>query len=247
MKNLLIAMPTYDGNIDFITQSHVYRETAGYVNRFVASQQSSLLANCCNQLYCLALNKREEYGWFMMWHSDIRVKEPKLIDGMLAEMERVGAECLSVLMPIKDEKGLTSTGLYFSGKNKKLRRRVTMHEAAQLPETFNAADLVKLWGVDEKSFLLVNTGLLLFSLQKPWVEKVYFNIRDRIVKQPDGSFLAIVEPEDWFFSRLLNELNVPVYCTRKFTAYHKGVGLYSNQGKWGRWSDDQTWKENVIP
>lgn len=247
MKKLLIGMPTYDGNVDFIVQANVYRETQGYVNRFVASQQSSLLANCCNQLYTLALNHREEYGWFMLWHADVRIKEPGLINGLLGEMERTGAQCISVLLPIKDEKGLTSTGLYFTERGKKRRRRLTMREAAKLPETFSAADLVGFWQAPVDSVLLVNTGLLLFRLEQPWVEQVYFNIRDRIIRQDDGSFLAVVDPEDWNFSRQLHELKVPVVCTRKFSAYHKGVGLYSNQGEWGRWQTDELWQEVQLP
>lgn len=248
MKKLLIGMPTYDGNIDFQTQAAVYRETAGYAERVVASQQSSLLANCCNQLYCIALNDREQYGWFMLWHSDIRIKDPGLVSGLLAEMQRLGAGCISVLMPIKDEKGLTSTGLYYrDAQKKKRRRRLTMREAMQLPETFSAEHLIKFWDAPSSSALLVNTGLLLLDLSQPWAEKIYFNIRDRIIRQSDGKFVGVVDPEDWNLSRQLHELKVPVFCTRKYLAFHKGVGLYANQGDWGRWQTDNIWNEIEIP
>jgi hypothetical protein len=246
MKKLLVAMPTYDGNIDFQTQAAVYRETAGYADRVVASQQSSLLANCCNQLYCLALNDREQYGWFMLWHSDIRIKEPGLISGLLLEMKRLGAGAISVLMAIKDEKGLTSTGLYFLQDGKKRRRRLTIREAVRLPETFCADDLIKFWDAPENAALLVNTGLMLIDISRPWAEKIYFNISDKIVNT-NGKFVAIVDPEDWWISRQLYELEVPVYCTRKFTAYHKGIGLYSNCGEWGTWEIDKIWNEIQIP
>lgn len=247
MKKLLIGMPSYDGNIDFLVQAMVYRETAGFAHRMVASQQSSLLANCCNQLYCIALNEREQYGWFMMWHTDVRVKDVGVVSGMLAEMARVGAGCLSVLMPIKDEKGLTSTGLYFRDGGKKRRRRLTIKEAAGLPETFDRQDLIKAWNAPQDAALLINTGLMLIDLSQDWCEKIYFNIRDRIVKQPDGKFLGIVQPEDWNLSMQLHKLGVPVFCTRKFAALHKGVGLYSNQGTWGKWEHDEIWHEVEIP
>ncbi len=247
MRNLLIAIPSYDGLVDFQMQAHVYRETSGYAERFVACQQSSLLANCCNQLYCMALNNRKQYSHFMMWHTDVRVKDGGVVSGLLAEMERLGAGCISVLMPLKDEKGLTSTGLLCRNSDGRRRRRLTIKEAAQLPDTFGREDLIRLWDFPNDSSLLINTGLMLLDLQQDWAEKIYFNIRDRITRAADGSFVAIVDPEDWNLSRQLHDFGAKVLCTRKFTAFHKGIGLYSNQGTWGRWETDEIWKTIALP
>lgn len=247
MKKLLIAMPTYDGHVDFLVQAAVYRETSGHADRMVGAQQSSLLANCCNQLYCIALNDRDTYGRFMMWHSDVRTKASGLITGLIQEKQRLKADVISVLLPIKDEKGLTSSGLMYGKGNKRRRRRLTIKEAEKLPETFHRSHLCELWDASRDSVFLVNTGLILWDLNNYWAEKLYFNICDKIVKQPDGKYLAAVQPEDWNLSQQFYDLGLSVWCTRKFEAWHKGVGLYTNQGSWGRWETDLTWEKNRVP
>ncbi len=242
--NLLVGVPTYDGRIDFQVHGKIYEELAGRKEYAVACWQSSLLAQAFNSLYCAALNARPECRYFLLWHSDVRVIPKNFIDGMVAELERLKAGCLSVLIPIKDERGITSSGLIFKNAGSLRRRRLTMKEAAGLPETFSARELATLWNVPSANSpcLLANTGLMLIDISSKWADKLYFTIRDKIIRGKDGKFEPIVESEDWWISRQLQKFGSSVYVTRKFQALHRGACSYTNQGVWGSWDFDQLWE-----
>ena len=51
---------------------------------------------------------------------------------------------------------------------------------------------------------------------------------ESIVVGPDGEYRPEVEPEDWYFSRLLNELGLKVGCTRKVRLTHRGPFAFPN-------------------
>ena len=245
---LLIGVPTYDGRIDFQVHGKIYEEIAGRPDYAVACWQSSLLAQAFNALYCTALNGRPECQYFLLWHSDVRVASAKFLDGMVAELHSLKAGCLSVMIPIKDERGLTSSGLIFKHNGALKRRRLTMKESARLPQTFDSESLAKFWDIPASASpcLLANTGLMLIDLRSPWAEKIYFTINDKIVKGADGKFEPLVDSEDWWVSRQMHELGGSVYVTRKFHALHRGLFSYSNQGAWGAWNSDQLWEQTAY-
>jgi hypothetical protein len=110
---------------------------------------ASLLAFNFNLLWCAALNQRQDKGLthFAMHHADIQA-EVGWLDQLIDEMAAVQADVLSVVVPIKDEKGLTSTGLQ-DPKTCKIRR-LTMREIFTLPKTFTAKDCTPLGDTDNR-------------------------------------------------------------------------------------------------
>lgn len=197
----------------------------------------SLLAMTFNALWCEALNLRAELGvtHFAMLHADVAA-QTCWADVLLAEMAATGAGVVSAVLPIKDDRGLTSTAVGTRGRQWDGFRRLTMAEVQSLPETFTLADL----GLSEHAHtLLVNTGCFLADLRQPWCEKVWFEVRDRISRGPDGKFRADNWPEDWHLSQQLQRLGVPVAATRKVRAVHEGRRGYGNGAAWGTWQHDE--------
>jgi hypothetical protein len=192
----------------------------------------SLLAMVFNQLWCQALNQRRLFGLthFAMHHADIQAP-PYWIDTLLEEQAKVGADVLSVVVPIKDTRGLTSTGVRnpITGAI----RRFTLKEIFDLPETFSSADT----DVPDH-WLMVNTGLWICDFSKPWVENVVFSILDSIIEE-QGRFGARSLPEDWNFSGWCARHELRVFATRKVPVVHHGRGQYASDKVWGEWLTDQ--------
>ncbi len=209
----------------------------------------SLLANSFNQAWCNAINARKDgwnVQWFVMLHDDI-VPEDWWVRTLMEDLETSGADMVSAMVPIKDTFANTSTAISvlnpdpWDGGHWTWQTRITMAEAEKLPEVFTAADC---------SFpdrhLLVNSGCWICRFDRPWVQekdergnyKLFFTINDRIRDDPNtGLAVAEVEPEDWFFSRRVQELGGKVACTRRVKLLHYGLTPYPNflkgQPSWG--------------
>ena len=199
-----------------------------------------------NRAWCVALNTRKRDGWthFAMIHSDVEPEDYGWLDLMLEEMLAVGADVLSVVLPIKDKKGTTSTAILDEATNR--IRRLTMTELQSMPRTFSgfhAASRLHDWN-PERSRLLVSSGLWICRFTEPWIEQVFFEMRDRVAKippceeYPNGRFVAINWSEDWNFSMQCYEQGLKVYSTKAVRAFHRGGYTYSNQGEWGMWKED---------
>jgi hypothetical protein len=199
---------------------------------------NSVLCQNFNMLWCDALNHRKTHGvtHFAMCHYDVR-PEPFWVDKLIAEMDRVDADIISTVLAIKDDRGLTSTGI--ASYETSEVRRLTMHEVFDLPETFSVADT----GGD---YLAVNTGLWVARLES-WTDRFYgFETRTGISEQPDGTFKAWFRPEDWLMSEQAYQLGLRVYATRAVKAWHCGVKEYGNDEPWGDWAFDHDNVEEVI-
>ena len=246
---ILIGVPTYDDRVmsglamALMGEQHQPR----CVPYSVAFKQASLLAFAHNELLCIALNNRPDITHLLLIHADV-LPVPGFIGQMWDDMVRANADVLSALLPIKDTKGLTSTALLPSlaearrpGRREYKRRRLTMQESEQLPEVFTVTDLQKLFSEpSEDAALLVNTGLMLIDVRKPWIEQAHFEINDAIYRNEAGLFYPDVEPEDWHFSRQIADLGVRVAVTRRVQARHVGRMNYPNQTPWGEWAHDQS-------
>lgn len=197
----------------------------------IQSNSASLLACNFNQLWCEALNRREELGLthFAMMHSDI-APQPFWLDTLIGEQQRVGADVLSCVVPIKNKRGLTSTGVLYRETGHV--RRFTLKETFSLPTTFTIADTPH-----PDQVLVVNTGLWLCDFTQPWVEQVHFEIKDSIVRRPSGKFQAQTLPEDWHFSAQCAGLNLMVAATRIVPLGHFGRAEYRNDSPWGDETD----------
>ncbi len=186
---------------------------------------ASLLPLCFNHLWCEALNERPGMSHFCMMHSDI-VPEPGWLNVMMGELHRTGADILSVVIPVKDDRGMTSTGLMRMPSRQ--MNKFSLKRALKLPKTFCAADVG-----GKSDVLLINTGLWVCDFTRPWVEKMCFRFKDRIIRTDDGKFIPQCIGEDWLFGIDAARLGLKVYCTTKVKAHHQGIFMYPNCVPWG--------------
>lgn len=188
----------------------------------------SLLPRNFNQGWCRALQEKakNKMTHFLMIHADIAPVTEGWIDTLLTIMEVNNADVVSVVSPIKDDRGLTSTArdthVFFP-------QRYTTKEIGCLPRSFDAE--------------LVNTGIMLVDFRKEWVTKINppFALTDRIFYDYDNNnypFPACV-PEDWNFSREVRKLGCMLVATTEVEIIHYGLKGYSNQDKWGKEYDMQ--------
>lgn len=189
----------------------------------------SLLPHCFNALWCGALNERP-VDVFCMMHDDI-LPAAGWLDALLAELDRTGADVLSVVVPLKDERGLTSTAVRHPETG--WLRRLTIRETERLPETFDAGA-----AGHPGQTLLVNTGCFVCRFDAEWVERIVWREEDGIHRDRDGRFYATVLSEDWLFSMDAADLGLKVLATRKIPVKHVGPYGYPNGGEWGSWGED---------
>lgn len=206
-------------------------------NVYSAYQCGSLLACNFNQLWCIALNlshRGERVDYFAMLHDDIG-PEDFWLDKLIDELEAKQLDVLGVVVPIKDSRGMTSLALQREDDDWLPKARLSMHDVYELPETFTQDDL--------GAPLLLNTGCWVAKWNQEWCRTVHFEINDRIVfNRTANRYQAQTEPEDWFFSRQLNEIGkgptsrvkpLRIGATRKVSVVHQGEMDFTNQRAWG--------------
>lgn len=231
-----VGIPSYDGRIhaEIMTAAFwAFQERPSYLS-FIQVQSQSWLCRNFNVLFTAALNMRAKAGitHFLMLHEDVAIQDPRWLSRMVAIGEEKKADVLSVVSPLKFDKGLTSTALD-NGDGRPVRR-LTLNELYKDYEpTFT----------DPK--LLINTGLMLVDLRSPIfkdpnnVEKLAFTMVDKIKTNKDGSFAVDGTPEDWNFSRKMRELGASIWATREIPIVHKGGGVWGNMLAWGSLDRDQ--------
>lgn len=167
---------------------------------------------------------RVEIDRFCMIHGDIRIRDPFWLNRLVAEQDKCGADLLGVVMPIKDDRDLTSTAMeHIETENV---RRLTMREVCKLaPDaTFDAA------GAGFPDYrIMTGTSLWIIKLGLPWIHDVWFEVRDRVVQEPgDGQWISQYTPEDWLFAKRMHLLGRSVMATKCITADHFGKYMYPN-------------------
>lgn len=187
---------------------------------------STILEHAFNLHWAQALDCRDNRGatHFAMIHSDV-CPENGWLTTLLDELTALDADVVSAVVPIRDERGLTSTAVY-SGDPWR-RRRLTLTEVFNLPETFSGDDLGKR--------LMVNTGLWVCDLRREWCDEVLWDSEKRIINR-NGNRIAEVISEDWLFSHWLNERGGSLYATRKVQLEHD---RFPNREPWGHWTTDE--------
>jgi len=247
MNSSFLAFPSYDGKVDARASKGAF--FAGRHPIYVSCQGDSLLAKNFNTLYATALEMKlvnPDMKWFAMLHADIEPEEFWL-DKLIAEAELHDADMLSVVVPIKDDRGVTSTAFAKSGDRFNMHTRLTMNQVnhASFPQTFDlrqAADALERLPIHlrmknvPREALLVNTGCFCLNLDKPWSDQLWFTINDKIEKV-DGHYVVLNEPEDWFFSRLLASHGARVMATKHVRLTHHGITPYKNWETWGQPKD----------
>jgi len=181
-------------------------------------------------IWCWALNRAqhgEPIDYFAMIHADVEA-EDFWLDKMISELESNDLDVLSAVVPIKDSKGLTSTALERpDGSTWYQLCRLSMREVCEdLPVTFTADDV--------GHPLLLNTGCWVAKFDLEWAKQVRFTINDRIVfSEKKDMYIPQVESEDWYFSRLLNEMELKIGATRAIEIEHIGKAKFPNNKVWG--------------
>jgi hypothetical protein len=170
-----------------------------------------------NQCWAWALNERDQgrLTHLLLMHSDIQPQGEQWLHMLLAEMLHSKADVLGSIIAVKSPLGLSSTAL---DTDRWSPQRITLSQAKRLPLT---------WSADN---LLVNTGLLLVDMRKPWVERICFTMRDRMRRGRDG-WMADFEPEDWNFSRQARALEARIFVTRAVPVLHDGIMLWPSSGE----------------
>lgn len=217
-KSVMLAMPSY-GPVE--PESKLVALYCSKEHQVIPAMGGcSLLAMGFNILWCKALNNREHAGitHFAMAHSDIAT-EHWWIDKLIAEMDRVGADVLSAVVPLKKRGGETSTAMM---DEHGLIARMNLADCHKIGPTFQASDV-------PCSILCVNTGLWVCDFTKPWVEQIHFEVRDSIEREQSGEFVAKNLPEDWNFSIQCARLGVKVFATTLLSVTHFGREGYSNR------------------
>lgn len=253
MSKPLVALvqPSAGGHrVPFREAARAYWRASKGLDRLELEQSTSMLPRCFNMLWADALNLRAQHPitHFAMLHDDVGA-ELGWLDTLYAEMERTGADILSVVVPIKNHFGVTSTAID-NPADPWIVRRLTMKEAFDLPETFGIEDIPY---AEPGSCLLANTGCWICRFDSDWVERFAdvawhgdgqsgFRFRSKIIKGPEGKYLAADIPEDWDFSRMAAKLGRRVLCTRKVKVQHE-LPAYHNAHPWGNWPTDLHWLE----
>lgn len=206
-----------------------------------------------NKLWAEALNSAEqgEITHFAMLHSDIG-PDAGWLDTLLAECDRLDADLISVPAPLKDHRGVTSSGIGDPRNPWGPFKRFTVRELLEMPETFDQAD-VGFAGYP----LLHNTGCWVADLRKPLFYQADangqlvadFNFPLTIMRDPEtGRWTHRRESEDWYFSRKLHQLGAKTFITRKVRLVHHGGGSFRNDQAWGAYQNgDEDTKQHWAP
>lgn len=208
---------------------------------FPRARSASLLNWNFNWLWSECLNRRAEFGFthFAMKHDDIEPLEPGWGNLFIEESERLGLDLISAVVPIKDDRGVTTTAIRDATTGR--LRRLTMREVMRLPETFTINDVLEAGiRLDGDEVLLVNTGLWLARLDRPWVERFPgFHCHDEVRQDQEGKYRAIVMSEDWTASEWWNRRGVKYAATRKVPLLHMlGDKGFPNYVAWGSCETD---------
>lgn len=200
-------------------------------------ESTSAMTRNFNKLLHDARLQKPRAQFFAMHHDDVSVP-PGWVDTLIEELEKFDADVVSAVIPIKDHRGLTTTGVF--SKDGHYLRRFTMREVMQYPDTFNAETC----GFAGHK-LVINTGLFVMRMDRPWVQKLCFRFEDEFAKTKEpaperGDVDYLCRSEDWLFSEDLAVAGARVFATRKVPVRHWGTSPYGNDAAWGAWQQDST-------
>ncbi len=233
--HVYVGVPSYDGRIHaevFTALFNASRQPQSPLG-FIQIQSQSWLCRNFNACLAMALNMRDKgITHFLLLHEDVAIQSADWLNKMVAIAEDKKADVLSVVSPLKVEKGLTSTALD-NGVGHQVRRLTLKEIYKDYEPTFTAPNL------------LVNTGLILIDLRTSIfadpanVKSLAFTMVDEIkFFRPDtGEAIFTVDgvPEDWHFSRQIREMGASIWATREIPVVHRVVerGVTNSLGE--RW------------
>lgn len=217
----LLLLPTYNGWSR--NRQAVVNFARNLPNTPLIEISSSALGHCFNIGYQLA---RKEHAkgkctHVIMLHADVVPITGNWGQVLIEESLRLEADILSVVMPIKTQEGITSTAVERKATQDAQGWhpiRFTMKEIMQLPESFTHPRL------------MLNTGLMIIDMRKPWAHELVFDIDSRV---DVDNFRPYFLPEDWQMSRFAQVNGASLWATRKVRAVHVGEAPFGNDKPWG--------------
>lgn len=235
MARVYIGIPTYKNDVDAGLLGPLTNMSRQGHQVILGGMDSSACAMRFNQMLIQAkeMHFNGQCDFFLLWHSDI-IPEHHFLDKLLEIQKRTGAEILSAVVPIKDERGMTSTALDEPVGDRPQDwspKRYSMAEVLAMPE--------KTWTHPK---LLLNTGLFLLDLNAPWLdlEKINFRFEDKIMRYR-GRLMAFMKPEDWNFSKDARALGcTKQYATLEVRVEHRGLAVFPSDQAWGAPTDDNS-------
>ena len=211
-----------------------------------------------NTLWTDAMNNYEagKITHFAMLHGDI-TPDPsqRWLDILMDTMEERQAVLVSAVSPIKDGRGITSSGICDPANPWSSYRRFTSREILnELPKAFDN----RLAGYPDKP-LLHNTGMWVCDLRHPVFRqtnpdgslKMFFRFPERVIRGEDGQWVKQQESEDWLFSRELWEAGVTnTWITSEPKLTHHGRIGFQNWTEFGQFTagDENTahlWRKDL--
>jgi len=242
MEQIFLGLPRYKLRHDNAAQIAAHASNHHQVGAKIVA--GSLTSRNCNRLLCQALNARAAgFRFFALLHDDIRVQAGWL-DILMAELERVGADFLSAVVPYKDDSGLTSTSIHLPNSSSFALSQAQVRHP-DFPDTFDVsaavAALARLpeplrvdWGGSE---LWCNTGCMLCRIDKDtdW-RKLCFQQWDGIALI-DGHYRDWSVSEDCVFSFQIARAGGKVCATRLINLEHfeeTTNRIYRSTDVWGQ-------------
>jgi len=230
-----VCMPHRNLEVNLGAAAGLHFASNNKYRQIVSNYGTSVLTLCFNTLLCEALNARDNEGvtHFAMLHNDV-IPAKGWLDCLMQEMEAGDYDMVSAIVPLKNGRGLTSTGI--GGANHWSVRRLSMTEVFNLPETFSAKHIPYRQDGEQ---LLLNTGCWLMRLDRPWVNGLCFRQQDCVAwSVMDKKYVAQSISEDWDFSRQLHSRGCRIAATRKIPITHERPEFH-NQSVWGEWTTDE--------
>lgn len=212
--------------------------TAGKYRVMPLEEKGKHLDSTMNKLWAGTLNGRAGVDICYCAMIDQNVEPENFwVDTLTDELERTGADLLSVVVPVTDERGITTTAVACA-KDDCCVKQLTMKEIVELPVTFDITAV----GKKPDDILLVDTKLWVCNFKKPWVEKFAleqsFQEKTVIFKDNQGRFGTKSTLIGWHLSRYIQAQGGKVMATRVVRAGLWGDWFYENNDGWGLWDKD---------
>lgn len=260
-RRICLGIPAY-GSISWFTFQAAYFGATQETNDgyrwevdIKPNLDCSLLAFGFNQLWRYCLNSKNPFDYFCLLHADVS-PQGYWLDLLIEALETGGYDAIHAPVAIKDERGVTSTGIGPLGDWMPVRK-ITTTELKRLPEVFDIEDCRRELDVPHDWYLLPNTGCLVIKLGK-WCRRFPgFQVRDRmVVRYPSGHAIPCedfiddpelpegaehdcqVMPEDWNFGRWMAANGKRVAGCRRVSTWHFGSKPFPSEIAWGSWATD---------
>lgn len=187
---------------------------------------------------------------FAMIHSDMAA-DPGWLAPLISARVAVDADICNAVVPIKDDRGVTSTAVGYSADWTERKRRLTVRECLSLPETFTIEDVQR--EIDpEAKLLLPNPGCMVMRCGEWFFTWPGFRTESYVEYVADeGYYRAREISEDWLLGYYCYKHGIKVAATTAVQPEHIGRKKYSTKQPWGLDCDREYFqalgKPNVAP